>query len=67
MTKDRQVIVLAVLEGILPVDAITENELNELVNIGNNTSSSLFKRERVKAIFTSSISYKYLVNLNAIL
>jgi hypothetical protein len=30
MTKDRQVIVLAVLEGILPVDAITENELNEL-------------------------------------
>jgi len=30
MTKDRQLVVMAVLEGKLPVSMITEDELNEL-------------------------------------
>ncbi len=30
MTEDRQLVVLAVLDGSLPVDAITDDELAEL-------------------------------------
>jgi hypothetical protein len=30
MTKDRQLVVMAVLEGKLPIDMITEIELDEL-------------------------------------
>jgi hypothetical protein len=30
MTKDRQLVVMAVLEGKLPIDMITEKELDEL-------------------------------------